>query len=179
MLAVMASETLYAELARPVPLPIGGDRGRTERTADDRETIDRDHLAHGRHSALFEPAASTLADDRGKTQQTAMVETVDVDRHVPHRSSALLDGDLYGALSGSVADRDDRGRTEITKADTETADNDRRRPLSSFSELAGSKDLYAALSQEPSRSQTDRGRTELTEATETIDLDRPPGARYF
>lgn len=105
------------------------DPTRTERTADDRETIDRDRVQ----------------------------------------------SDLYSQLSRGISPGQvDTGRTEITRADTETVDRDRQAPHGLSSLLGASEDLYSALSVSGLASDEDRGRTALTESTESIDWDRPP-----
>lgn len=174
MLAGMTSETLYRELSRLVPAGVDRDRDRTEYTFDDRETVDKDRATEARRTRLLDPDAPTLGRDFGRTEHTATVETIDRDRHVLNRTSALVGGDLYDALSFEAGEGPDRGRTESTKAGIETIDNDRHAQFSSTALLAG-EDLYHELARVVS-GVGDPGRTELTEATETIDWDKPPGA---
>jgi hypothetical protein len=124
----MPATTLYEHLSVPAR-GTRADRARTEYTADDRETVDRDR---------------TLID-------------------------------LYALLGERVAgDRSRPGRTEETKSTGETVDRDRA-PEAVVSSLTGPpSDLYGALVEPARASGGDSGRTEITEATETLDWDRPP-----
>jgi hypothetical protein len=66
--------------------------------------------------------------DRGRTEGSKTVETIDNDRLASQSGSALLEpDDLYAALATTVVPAtSDRGRTQITEADSgETMDNDR------------------------------------------------------
>jgi hypothetical protein len=177
MLAAMPSETLYEELSCVVPSAIDRDRGRTEHTFDDRETVDKDRASEARWTTLLSSGSPSVERDAARTEQTATVETIDRDRHAPDQASALLHQGLYGALSAEALDGSNRTRTDTTKA-METIDNDRH-PLGAASSLVGAgRDLYSALSKPAGHSGLDRGRTEITEATETIDLDKPPGGLH-
>ena len=116
---------------------------------------------------LYESLGQSTAGadgDRGRTERTAAVETIDRDRGQTS---------LYSRLSSGVVGGRGIGRTEITRADVETVDRDRQAPYGS-SALFGVGDLYEALGQEPDRTATGRGRTAVTESTESIDWDRPP-----
>lgn len=125
----VTTQTLYMSLARSATLDANVDPARTERTADDRETIDRDRA----------------------------------------QSS------LYSQLSaGAASGHGDPGRTEITRADEETVDRDRHAPYGSSALLGTDDDLYRALGDRSHIVAKDRGRTALTESTESIDWDRPP-----
>jgi hypothetical protein len=170
-LIAVAPETLYKELGRAIAGAIEADRGRTEYTFDDRETIDRDCTTVPRQTSLMAPA-SRLGDP-GRTDYTATVETIDRDQHACQQASALFDQDLYVALASEAAGEADRGRTETTKA-VETIDVDRHAQRRASALFRRSRDLYGALAS-PVAAGPDRGRTEVTEATETIDFDRPPG----
>jgi hypothetical protein len=121
-------QTLYSELGRRISPQREDNPGRTERTADDGETIDNDRALFG----------------------------------------------LYSQLGISApAPQSDPGRTEVTRADTETVDRDRQAPHGS-SVLLGADDLYRELAGDASPVAEDRGRTSVTESTESIDWDRPP-----
>jgi hypothetical protein len=103
--------------------------------------------------------------DRGRTERTAAKETIDND---------CFPSTLYAVVGRSTHAGADRGRTEVTKAGGETVDRDRHVP-SGRSTLVGG-DLYAVLGS--CVSGDERGRTAVTESTETIDRDRSPlGAR--
>jgi hypothetical protein len=122
-------ETLYSSLSRCPATHAGADPARTEYTADDRETIDRDR------------AVSTL----------------------------------YSRLSNGIAPGSgDVGRTEITRADAETVDRDHHAPHGSSALFGAAEDLYCHLGARAHVSGGDKGRTALTESTESIDWDRPP-----
>ena len=110
------------------------DPGRTEQTATV-ETIDRDRASTNGpgpllRGSLYGHATKAVASDvdRGRTEKSTAPETIDNDRLALHDGSSLFrPTDLYAALATSVtASVPDRGRTEITEAESgETIDNDR------------------------------------------------------
>jgi hypothetical protein len=107
--------------------------------------------------------------DRGRTERTATLETIDRDRMVV---------DLYAALGGQIGDDTGHGRTEITREAPETVDKDRAVEALTSSLTGPPTDLYGALVR-PSRTVlADRGETVLTASTETIDYDQPPELSY-
>jgi hypothetical protein len=123
------TKTLYTSIARCPAVDADTDPARTEYTADDRETIDRDR-------AQF---------------------------------------DLYPQLgSGDGLDQEDIGRTEVTRADAETVDRDRHAPHVLSALFGADDDLYSVLAAGAHVSAADRGRTALTESSESVDWDRPP-----
>ena len=119
------------------------------------------------YSELGRRISPQLDEDRRRTEYTADDrETVDNDR-------ALFG--LFSQLSVSApATQSDPGRTEITRADTETVDRDRQAPHGSSALFGADDDLYRELAGDASIAAKDRGRTSVTESTESIDWDRPP-----
>lgn len=119
------------------------------------------------YEVLAAPAREdrSQSGDRGRTERTAKVETMDRDR-------ATID--LYANLGvGVTGDGPADGRTEETKT-IETIDKDRVLMSRTCALHAPVDDLYAALATNPAVGRGG-GRTEITEATETLDWDRPPG----
>lgn len=167
----MSLRSLYEELGSP---PAGEERGRTEMTFVATETIDNDRATDSRESRLLHAASAISPPDPGRTEQTAAKETIDRDRHPLAMGGHLTEGSLYEAVSSS-AQGSDRGRTELTKVKGETVDRDHH-GLGQARQLSGGNDLYVALSDRVPCGDSDRGRTEITTATETIDWDRPPRA---
>ncbi len=125
----MPTQTLYSELGRHISPQLDKDRGRTEYTADDRETVDNDRALFGLYSQLGVSAPATQSDP---------------------------------------------GRTEVTRADAETVDRDRQAPYESSALFGAGDDLYRELAEDSSTAAEDRGRTSVTESTESIDWDRRP-----
>jgi hypothetical protein len=121
----MSTTTLYQKLGMPAR-GRDADRGRTERTADDRETIDDDHMVIDLYAILGDPVVGD-SFDVGRTEETKSTgETIDKDRAGEALATSLLEPstDLYAALvspARSVAA--DWGETAIT-ASTETIDYD-------------------------------------------------------
>jgi hypothetical protein len=140
------------------------------------------HSASSLYDVLGQEVSSA-ANDRGRTERTAQVETIDRDRALidllarpdtlsgQRATSAVISGglahvrvapdrvDLYLALGTPAGSPVSPGRTEGTKS-VETVDRDR-----------SGIDALISLSR-PVRS--DRGRTGITHATESLDWDRPP-----
>lgn len=171
MLNSMSVETLYQALGSPVVAGVAPER--TEVTFVETETIDRDKATEGRDTRLLHPVEQQ-SHDPGRTEHTATVETIDRDRHAAGCSSQLINGSLFEAIS-TRAQTSERGRTEVTKAGDETIDRDHH-AFAFHYQLTGDGDLYRALSHPAASANGDRGRTAITEATETIDWDKPAGA---
>jgi len=107
--------------------------------------------------------------DRGRTERTAAIETIDRDRMVV---------DLYAELAQPAAGCSPVGRTEETKARGETVDRDRAGETISTVLVGPVVDLYGALAQPARSAAVDYGETAITRATETIDWDQPPDLPY-
>jgi hypothetical protein len=127
MVRIVTVETLYGSLAQRAAVDADADPARTERTADDRETIDRDRVQSDLYSQLSRGIPPGQGDT-GRTEITrADAETVDRDRQAPHGFSSLFGAgeDLYSVLATSApASAGDRGRTALTES-TESIDWDR------------------------------------------------------
>jgi hypothetical protein len=97
--------SLYEHLG-VVAVADADDRGRTERSAGDADTIDRDRAIVDLYTALGSRAASGGADI-GRTENTRdQGETVDKDRADGWRMSTLMEApqDLYAALTHRAPD---------------------------------------------------------------------------
>lgn len=114
------------------------------------------------YQALARPALAGPGN-RGRTERTAQVETMDRDRS---------EAGLYLRLGTASRSQVDIGRTEETKT-IETIDRDRAGAGIPGALCAPITELYTALAA-PARPAQGPGRTELTESTETVDWDRPP-----
>jgi hypothetical protein len=123
-------------------------------------------------TTLYEELSVPVRQDgthHGRTERTAMIETID-------RDVAVVD--LYASLGSPSGDkRDKAGRTEETKATGETVDRDRAGVLMSSGLLAAPVDLYGALGKPPTIA-CEHGETALTASTETVDYDQPPEGSY-
>lgn len=119
------------------------------------------------YASLGRRTAKSAGPDHGRTERTATRETIDNDR---------AQSSLYSQLGvDAFGGNGDRGRTEETKAGGETVDRDRHVPRDFSALLAGTDDLYLTLgTPSGATGEEGRGRTAITESTESIDWDRPP-----
>jgi hypothetical protein len=116
-------------------------------------------------------AAHGAGLDRGRTDKSTSVETIDKDRHVL---------DLYASLCDPVIAGDsDVGETDITRQETETIDRDRADQTLNSSLLGPPTDLYGVLACSVASAAGDRGETTRTLTTdETIDEGWAPEHPY-
>jgi hypothetical protein len=113
---------------------------------------------------------SPSAPDRGRTERTAAIETIDKDRMIV---------DLYESIGSTISSSQRLGRTEETKSTGETVDKDRASETLTSTLMGPSSDLYHALSNDASAGTGERGETALTASSETVDYDQPPEFSYY
>ena len=122
----MNSTTLYEQLSVSTQRP-GVDHGRTERTADDRETIDNDRLVVDLYATLGNPVVADGSEDVGRTEGSRDTrETIDKDRAGLALNSTLIGPptDLYDALVHLARKTAADQRETALTASTETIDYD-------------------------------------------------------